>query len=77
LEETHVAPKLDIKLQSLGAGLSNSTKDDIFSSLLELSAAQLKQKAIVAVRDLTQAAKDAESDKSQIHIDIADEYEDE
>lgn len=77
LEETHVAPKLDIKLQSLGAGLSNSTKDDIFSSLLELSAHQLKQKVLTTVRDLTQASKDAEKDESQIHIDINDEDEDE
>ena len=77
LEETHVAPKLDIKLQSLGAGLSNSTKDDIFSSLLELSAHQLKQKVITTVRDLTQASLDAEKDESQIHIDINDEDEDE
>lgn len=77
LEETHVAPNLDIKLQSLGAGLSNSTKDDIFSALLNLTAEQLKHRAAVSVRSLDQASLDAEKDESQIHIDINDEDEDE
>ena len=77
LEETHVAPRLDKKLQSLGAGLSSSTKDDIFNSLLELSASDFKKKVHVPARSLEQAKIDADNDDSQLHIDVTDEEDDE
>ena len=77
LEETHVAPRLDKKLQSLGAGLSSSTKDDIFNSLLELSTSDFKKKVHVLARSLEQAKIDAENDDSQLHVDVTDEEDDE
>lgn len=77
LEETHVAPRLDKKLQSLGAGLSSSTKDDIFNSLLELSASDFKKQVHTLARSLEQARADAENDDTQLHIDVTDEEDDE
>lgn len=77
LEETHVAPRLDKKLQSLGAGLSSSTKDDIFNSLLELSASDFKKQVHTLARSLEQAKIDAENDDTQLHIDVTDEDDDE
>ena len=76
LEETHVAPRLDKKLQSLGAGLSSSTKDDIFNSLLELSASDFRKKVSTIVRSLDQATVDADNDDSQIHIETTDDDDD-
>lgn len=78
LEETHVAPRLDKKLQALGAGFSVSSKDDIFNSLAAMDAAELRKKVKVAVRNFDQCLMDSEKEETQLHIvDIHDEEDDE
>jgi len=74
LEETHVAPKLDAKLQALGAGFSTTTKDDVFSALLTLKAEQLRTKVQAAIRTEQQAILDSDNEATQLHeIDIHDD----
>jgi len=78
LEETHVAPRLDKKLQALGAGFSVSSKDDVFNALLGMSTSDLRTKAKAIVRSETQTTIDADNEETQLHtVDIHDEEDDE
>lgn len=77
LEETHVAPKLDQKLQSLGAGFSISSKDDIFNALASMDVAELRSKVKRAIRSFDDCVKQADDDNTQLHtVDIHDDEED-
>lgn len=76
IEQSHVAPRLDLKLRSLGAGFSTSTKDDIFNALLSLPAAELKRKVSVAIRSEEQATIDADDEATQLHTTDIDEEDD-
>lgn len=76
IEQSHVAPRLDTKLRSLGAGFSTSTKDDIFNALLSLPAAELKRKVSVAIRSEEQATIDADDEATQLHTTDIDEEDD-
>ena len=77
IEQTHVAPKLDMKLKSLGAGFSVTSKDDVFNALLSLETAELKRRANVIIRSEAQCTLDADDEATQLHtVDIHDDDED-
>lgn len=78
IEQTHVAPKLDMKLKSLGAGFSVTSKDDVFNALLSLETAELKRRATsISIRTEAQCTLDADDEATQLHtVDIHDDDED-
>ena len=79
IEQTHVAPRLDVKLRSLGAGFSVTSKDDVFNALLTLETAELRRRATnISIRTEAQCAIDADDEATQLHtVDIHDEDDDE
>ena len=67
-----------MKLKSLGAGFSVTSKDDVFNALLSLETAELKRRATsISIRTEAQCTLDADDEATQLHtVDIHDDDED-
>ena len=66
IEFEHVGPVLDRKLQCLGE--ATTQKDDLFSLLINLSAADLRAKQAASIRSLAEAEAQCRADEgTQLH----------
>jgi len=76
IEFEHVGPVLDRKLQCLGE--ATTKKDDLFSLLINLSAAELRAKQSATIRSLAEAEAQCRADENtQLHAGDTDNDDDE